>query len=129
MAERADGKRDQVIAPEEGGEEAPGVFYQCQRCGHCCRWPGDVFVDHGEIEAIASHLGLAVDAFIQRHTRLRANRTGLSLVEKPNGECQFLDGNDCTINPVKPAQCRGFPNTWNFPGWRNICEAIPLALP
>ena len=28
------------------------------------------------------------------------------------------------LQPVKPLQCRGFPNTWNFPGWRKVCEAV-----
>ena len=38
----------------------------------------------------------------------------------------MLDGNRCTIQAVKPIQCRGFPNQWNFPGWRKVCEAIPV---
>ncbi len=118
-----------MIAPTGHSDAEPGVSYQCQRCGNCCRWPGDVFVEDAAITAIAAHVGMDRDAFIQQHTRLRANRTGLSLVEKPNGECHFLDGIECTINPVKPAQCRGFPNNWNFPGWRDVCEAIPVATP
>jgi hypothetical protein len=36
-----------------------------------------------------------------------------------------LQGNDCVINAVKPQQCRDFPNHWNFPGWRTVCEAVP----
>jgi len=63
--------------------------------------------------------------FIQNFTRLRPDRQGLALIDKPNGECYFLQGNDCSINEVKPDQCRAFPNRWNFPGWRSICEAIP----
>ncbi len=64
--------------------------------------------------------------FTALYTKVRANRQGLTLVEKANHECVFLEGTDCTINTVKPAQCRGFPNTWNFPGWRQVCEAIPI---
>ena len=29
----------------------------------------------------------------------------------------------CRINPVKPRQCRDFPNKCNFPGWRDLCRA------
>jgi hypothetical protein len=29
------------------------------------------------------------------------------------------------VQEAKPIQCKGFPNTWNFPGWRAVCEAIP----
>jgi Fe-S-cluster containining protein len=63
--------------------------------------------------------------FIQQCTRLRATRNGLALQEKPNGECIFLDGNDCSVQPVKPQQCRDFPNLWNFPGFEKQCHAIP----
>ena len=105
------------------------VYYACQRCANCCKWPGDVIVTEAETDAIAGFLGLTPDDFIQNHTRLCANRTALSLLEKENGECQFLDGNACTIQPVKPFQCSGFPNRWNFPGWRDVCEAIPVPRP
>lgn len=66
--------------------------------------------------------------FIDDYTRLRMNRNGLSLIEKENHECIMLDGNACRINPVKPRQCRGFPNQWNFPGWQKVCQAkaIPM---
>jgi Fe-S-cluster containining protein len=106
----------------------PGVFHACRRCTNCCRWPGDVRLEDGEIPRIARFLGLAEDAFIERFTRLRTNRHGLSLIEKNNHECIMLDGNACRIHPVKPAQCAGFPNTWNFPGWEDVCEAEPVAI-
>lgn len=103
-----------------------GVTYACQRCGNCCRWPGEVPVSDAEIARIAAHLGLAEADFIETYTTVRSNRTGLTLVEKPNDECVFLDGIDCRIQAVKPDQCAGFPNRWNFPGWRDTCEAIPV---
>ena len=58
----------------------------------------------------------------------RAERASLALEDKPNGHCFFLEGNDCAINPVKPQQCRDFPNKWNFPGWRQVCDAIPTLI-
>ncbi len=105
--------------------DAP-VYYQCQRCTNCCRWPGFVKVDDADIRAIAAHLGLGEHDFIQRFTRLRPQRDGLALIDQPNGECIFLEGRDCAVQPVKPEQCAGFPNTWNFPGWREVCEAVPI---
>jgi Fe-S-cluster containining protein len=101
------------------------IFYECQRCTACCRWPGQVRLTEAEIVRIAAHLGLSDADFIAGHTRLRSDRQGLSLLEKPNGECEFLAGNDCAIQPVKPQQCRDFPNLWNFPGFEKICHAIP----
>lgn len=100
------------------------IYYECQRCTACCRWPGQVRLTEGEITALAGHLGLPVDEFTERYTRLREDRRGLVLTEKPNGECVFLDGADCRVQPVKPQQCRDFPNLWNFPGWEQQCHAI-----
>lgn len=109
--------------------EKPAAFYLCQRCGNCCRWPGDVIVTKPEIKAIAHHLNMDEMDFIQRFTRLSANRKHLSLTESENGACIFLEGtNTCQIQPVKPEQCRGFPNRWRFDGWREICEAIEVEL-
>ena len=36
-----------------------------------------------------------------------------------------LAGDDCSVQPVKPQQCRDFPNLWNFPGFEKTCRAIP----
>jgi len=110
-------------------EDDPTVYYQCQRCTNCCRWPGDVKVSATEVEAIAAHLSLETPDFIARFTRLRADRRGLSLIDRPDHSCIFLEGRDCLINAVKPQQCRDFPNKWRFPGWRQVCEAIPLPAP
>ena len=101
------------------------IFHECQRCTACCRWPGQVRLSEAEITRLAAFVGLSEHEFIQRHTRLRHDRQGLSLQEKPNGECLFLNGNDCAVQAVKPQQCRDFPNLWNFPGFKKVCHAIP----
>ena len=100
--------------------------YLCERCTNCFRWPGDVKVSDAEISAIASFLKMKQDLFIEKYTRLRSDRRGLSLIDQPDGACIFLEGQDCQIQPVKPDQCRGFPNAWNFPGWRDICQATEI---
>jgi uncharacterized protein len=101
------------------------IFYECQRCTACCRWPGQVEITDAEISRMSSFRGMTEGAFIQQYTRLRADRQGLALTEKPNGECVFLEGIDCAVQPVKPQQCRDFPNLWNFPGFEKECRAIP----
>ena len=104
------------------------IFYECDRCTACCRWPGQVKISDAEISRMAQHLGLTEDAFIQRYTRLKTDRSGLALQDKENGECIFLDGQDCRVNPVKPQQCRNFPNLWNFPGFEEVCRAKKVIL-
>jgi len=101
------------------------VYYECQRCTACCRWPGEVKLTDEDITAMAIHLSLSERDFIEKYTQLRWFRLGLSLAEMPNGECVFLDGIDCRVQPVKPQQCRDFPNGWNFPGFEKQCRAIP----
>ena len=102
------------------------IHYECQRCTNCCRWPGFVKVSESEIARIAAHLGIGDVDFIEEYTRLLPERDGLALIDKGSShECIFLKGRDCAIQTVKPNQCAGFPNTWNFPGWRESCEAVP----
>ena len=79
-----------------------------------------------EIGAIAAHQGMDESNFICDYTRLRPNRGGLALIDREDGACFFLKGNQCSIQAVKPQQCKDFPNTWNFPGWRDICKAIEI---
>ncbi len=101
------------------------IFYECQRCTACCRWPGQVRLTNAEITRLAAFKNISEADFIQQFTRLRWDRGGLALQEKPNGECIFLDGDDCSVQSVKPQQCRDFPNLWNFPGFEKICRALP----
>ena len=76
-----------------------------------------------EVNQLAEFLGLPVEDFIQQHTQLTPDRRGLMLMEQASGACEVLAGNDCQVEPVKPQQCRDFPNGWNFPGWQAECRA------
>lgn len=102
------------------------TFYQCQRCTNCCRWPGQVKLSDEAVSQLAAHLGLDEDEFIQQYTRIREDRLGLALKDKSNGECILLDGSNCRVQPVKPQQCRDFPNLWNFPGFQKECDAVAV---
>lgn len=98
----------------------------CQRCGNCCRWPGFVRLGMGEADRIAAWLGMDPAVFVEEYTDLLPDRRALGLKSRPDGSCVFLEGrNVCRIQAVKPLQCRGFPNSWRFPGWRKVCEAVP----
>lgn len=88
----------------------------CKRCGDCCRWPGHVLLSDRDIEELARHLRLSEEEFIARHTMLASNRAQLSLRENPDGSCEFLEGNACSVYAARPAQCRDFPATWDVPG-------------
>jgi uncharacterized protein len=102
-----------------------GDAFQCLRCGNCCRHPGEVRIEDREAEAIARFLGLTLHDFTARHTRLRPDRRGLSLAERADGACVFLDESQpaCRIHPVKPQQCRNFPAGWRYADLERVCAA------
>lgn len=104
------------------------VRYECQRCTACCRWPGQVRLTDAEVARLAAFHSLTEFDFIQEYMRLRPDRRGLALREKPDGACIFLKGGRCAVQDCKPQQCRDFPNDWNFPGFENVCRALPCTV-
>ena len=42
------------------------IFYECQRCTACCRWPGQVVLTQAEITALAAFKELSEFDFIQQ---------------------------------------------------------------
>ena len=96
--------------------------FTCKLCGRCCRWPGAVKLENREPDEIAAYLGMSVGEFIGDHCELTMDRQHLSLCSKADGSCEYLsEDSKCLIDPVKPRQCRDFPEKWNFPGWENEC--------
>jgi hypothetical protein len=85
-----------------------------------------VRLSEADISAISKFVGVGEVEFIGDFTRLRPRRDGLALIDQADGACVFLDGIECRIQAVKPEQCRGFPNAWNFAGWRDVCEAVEV---
>jgi hypothetical protein len=103
------------------------VYWQCQRCTNCCRWVGDVKVSAAEITAIAGYLGMEEQAFVDGYTRLRADRLGLSIIDREDHSCIFLEGGGCVINAVKfsgvEAGMRG--GAGDGGGWGAVCGRAP----
>ncbi len=89
---------------------ADGLRFGCTRCGNCCRQPGFVWLTVDEMASIASHLKLSVEAFQARFDVQWDADAQSWRIDAVDGEgCPLLDGNSCTVHPVKPAQCRTFP--------------------
>lgn len=101
--------------------EAPwydaGLCFTCTQCGNCCSGaPVYVWVSAVEAERIAAFIGIPPAEFVRKH--LRKVGFGRSLLERPGGDCEFLertaDGKTrCQIHAVRPVQCR----TWPF--WKS----------
>jgi uncharacterized protein len=107
-----------------------GLRFTCSQCGDCCTGaPGHVWVNAGEIEALAATVGLDAEAFEDKYVR----RVGMrkSLIEFPNGDCVFFDGKSrkCTVYGARPRQCRTWP-FWNSnlktpKDWAHTCSVCP----
>ena len=91
------------------GWYADGLQFGCTQCGNCCTGtPGYVWVSPKERTDIAALLGISVDEFLERYTRIVNGR--VSLLERPGGDCVLLtDDRSCAIQSKKPRQCLMFP--------------------
>ena len=87
--------------------------FECRRCGDCCRWGGYTYLTKEDIKRIAAHFSLGESEFVNKYTDM-AQRPRLNLRMKENGECIFLDKDNCTIQSVKPYQCSTFPVLWRI---------------
>jgi Fe-S-cluster containining protein len=107
-----------------------GLRFTCTGCGNCCTGaPGYVWVREEDIERLAAHLGLDVDAFERRYVR----RVGIrkSLIEYSDGDCVFFDPQkrNCSVYEARPLQCRTWPfwdsNIKSQAAWKHTCEVCP----
>lgn len=108
-----------------------GLPFACTGCGKCCTgFPGAVWINDAEIEALANLLNLSIDEFLKKYTRLVDGER--SLIEDPiNFDCVFLKDNRCQVYEARPTQCRTYPwwtqNLKSKKDWHEaakFCEGI-----
>jgi uncharacterized protein len=76
-----------------------------------------VLLEEADLAAAAAALGMPEGDFIAAHTVLARNRAQLSLKERADGACDFLDpAGRCRIYAARPKQCRDFPHGWRVEG-------------
>jgi Fe-S-cluster containining protein len=109
---------------------ADGLRFQCTGCGDCCTGsPGFVWVNKGEIAALAAETGLEVAEFEARYVRQIGIRK--SLREEANGDCVFFDNTTrkCRVYAARPRQCRSWPfwdsNIGTPEAWEDTCRVCP----
>ena len=87
-----------------------GLRFECTGCGNCCRNHGDysyVYLAEADVRAIAAHLGLEREAFLERYCQEEDGWISLRM-DRP--ACPFLtEANRCAIYPVRPKQCVAWP--------------------
>ncbi len=97
-------------APGRGPWWSDGLRFECQPdCGQCCTNHGDyayVYLENGDLEALAAHLAMSDDAFRAAYTALD---DGDVVLRMDTPACPFLDGHRCRVYEARPRQCRTFP--------------------
>ncbi|MCO5236137.1 MAG: YkgJ family cysteine cluster protein [Chitinophagaceae bacterium] len=80
----------------------------CLTCANCCKTMSPTYTAK-DIKRIAAHLGMKEKAFKEKWLYLDKKDGDWMNRQTP---CQFLDlkTNKCTIYPVRPADCAGFPH-------------------
>lgn len=148
MASETEGQPVDVDSGSDPGLAGVVPFeFDCRRSGHCCtHGVGHVWLEPGEAERMARHLGEDAGAFrARRVTSAPDPRTGRrreSLRESDeapagNGRCTLLVGrNTCSVYPERPEHCRRFPywesvlgDAQGFERARSVCPGIRPKVP
>lgn len=81
----------------------------CLDCANCCTVMSPTY-KKSDIKRIARHLGMSYQQYFDKY--LYKDETGDFMNRKT--PCQFLKADKkCSIYPVRPDDCRGFPHTQN----------------
>lgn len=98
--------------------------FECKMCGRCCRIHGFVRLTDEDIERISNYLKISEEAFIDQYTTVAPDRLSLILKDNNGNDCCLLTEKGCLIHPVKPEQCKGYPDKWISPELASICEGM-----
>ena len=113
-------KEQDKLAPKEairsfdeiiGGLDEKEARFEAQRClscGNCCKKMTPTFTP-ADIKRIAGHFSMTPDAFKDKWLTFEKKEGDWQNVKQP---CQFLNltDNKCSIYPIRPADCAGFPH-------------------
>ena len=105
---------------------ADGLQFTCNQCGNCCTGDsGYVWFNEQELEAMAKHLAVTPQEFLERYARQLNRHMSLKEIKRSGQyDCVFLVRDPetkhvkCSIYPVRPTQCR----TWPF--WNDTVESL-----
>ncbi|MFA5446959.1 MAG: YkgJ family cysteine cluster protein [Sphaerochaeta sp.] len=90
-----------------------GLKFTCvEGCTYCCGVePGYVFLSQDDLHRLCEKTGLNEQAFIDKycHTVDMGQFLLVSLLEKENYDCIFLENKRCSVYEARPIQCRTYP--------------------
>jgi hypothetical protein len=93
-----------------------GLHFTCKPgCRYCCGVePGFVFISDADLDRLSSFLHLSPREFIHRYCRKvpMGSISYISLLERENHDCVFLEKYGCSVYKARPVQCATYP-FWN----------------
>lgn len=110
-----------------------GLRFTCQPgCHYCCGVePGFVFVSLSDLKRLASFLALSTQEVVSSYCRKvpMGSISYISLLEKANHDCIFLEAKGCSVYTARPLQCATYP-FWapilsNQEAWENEKQWCP----
>ena len=93
-----------------------GLRFTCiSGCRYCCGVePGYVFISRDDMERLVNHLNISVQEFLLTYCRKvpLGSISDISLAERSNRDCVFLNEHGCSVYEARPVQCVTYP-FWN----------------
>ncbi|MBW2171572.1 MAG: YkgJ family cysteine cluster protein [Deltaproteobacteria bacterium] len=103
-------------------------FFECQKCGECCKGYGGAFVSDHDLTRISQYLDITPERFLSDYCDWSGGRPLIKTEE--SGCCIFWD-ELCTIHKVKPRMCKIWPfidsiivDTSNWAVIKSMCPGI-----
>lgn len=82
--------------------------FTCRQCGQCCQGSGGIVLSARDLDRLAAHFNIDVDAVTEQFA-LKSNSRH-KIRQSPDGFCIFFkQGQGCLIHSVKPDVCRAWP--------------------
>jgi uncharacterized protein len=86
----------------------------CLQCAHCCR-VATAKVTERDVDRLARHFRVKPERILADYV-VESEEEGFILRRRENGECVFLEGNECTVYESRPETCQRYPHLVRGPG-------------
>ena len=89
---------------------AEGIEEQidCTQCANCCRM-ATAKVTERDVDRLARHFRVKPERIMADYV-VECEEEGHILRRRENGECVFLEGNECTVYESRPEVCQRYPH-------------------
>ncbi len=87
---------------------SPHYTFKCTRCGRCCHYGKNEYVKitKREYSIIGKYLNVSPEAMLKQYAKIVGKDI---LLRRKNYKCILLVHNACSIQSVKPVQCKTWP--------------------